>query len=133
MIQNRLAYLNALGSEPWSRDNNCWSVVRQIRRDLFGCDGIPPVNADLIKHPERRQEAFRSGYAEAGWHPVDTPKDGDLVVMTKPHDFHVGIYLVCGGRGLVWHSDLGHDLVSETILEVTHLRRWKLSFYRYRT
>jgi hypothetical protein len=98
--------------------------------DLFGCDGIPPIGADLIAQPEQRQEAFQAGYAQAGWHPVEAPQDGDVAVMTKPHDLHVGIWLVCGGRGLIWHSDIGHNLVSETITEVTQLRRWSLRFYR---
>lgn len=131
MPQDRLAYLNALGEQPWSRENNCWHVVRQIRRDLFGCDGIPAIDAELIEHPEWRQKAFLAGYAQSGWHPVGEPQDGDVAVMTKPHDLHVGIWLVIGTRGLIWHSDIGHNLVSETIMEVTQLRRWKLAFYRH--
>ena len=131
MSQNRLAYLDALGAKPWTRENNCWHVVRQIRRDLFCCEHIPAIGPDLIDRPELRQRAFLSGYAQAGWHPVEAPEDGDVAVMTKAHDLHVGIWLVVGGRGMIWHSDIGHNLASETIMEVTQLRRWKLKFYRH--
>ncbi|MBB3020636.1 hypothetical protein FHR70_003722 [Microvirga lupini] len=131
MPQDRLAYLNALGSLPWSQENTCWHFVQRVRRDLFGVDDLPTIAPDLVSHPERRKAIFDSHSARSDWIEVKTPQDGDLAIMTKAHDLHVGIWLLVGSRGLIWHSDIGHNLVSETIMEVTQLRRWKLTFYRH--
>lgn len=130
MIQDRLSYLNALGTEPWSRENHCWELVRRIRRDLFGHDDLPPLGSDLVSHPEQRQAVFEVHPARLDWVAVEAPQDGDVVIMTKPHDLHAGIYLTAGGRGRIWHTDIGHNLVADTPLEATTLRRWKLRFYR---
>lgn len=128
-----LAYLNGLGSRPWSRENHCLAVVREIRRTLFGRDDVPLIAGDLIAHPEQRQEAFATHPARADWIEVTEPQHGDVAIMTKPHDLHAGIYLTTGGRGLVWHSDIAHGLVADTVLQVTQLRRWTLRFFRPRS
>lgn len=126
----RLAYLNALGAIPWSRERHCWDLVQRIRRDLFSSDDLPPFGADLLDRPERRQSVFATHPARAEWREVTEPQDGDVAIMTKPHDLHAGIYLTDGGRGRIWHTDIGHGLVADTPFEVTQLRRWKLRFYR---
>ncbi len=130
MMPVRMAFLNALVSKPWTQENNCWHFVRSVRRELFGVDDLPIVSDDLVSHPERRREVFEGHPVRSAWAEVGVPQDGDIAIMSRPRDLHVGIYLINCGRGLVWHSDIGHGVVADTILEVTQLRRWKLVFFR---
>ncbi|WP_230531123.1 hypothetical protein [Microvirga roseola] len=127
---DRKPYLDALVSRPWSREHHCWDLVRRIRRDLFGCEALPPFGVDLVDDPRRRRDTFKTHPARADWVEVFAPADGDVVIMTKPGTLHAGIYLLTQGRGLVWHSDQPHGVAAETVTEVRELRRWNTRFFR---
>lgn len=127
---DRAAYLNALKSQKWTRDANCWAFVLQVCRDLFGCESLPLIEAALVDDKSRRTAAFAGHPARTVWRNVETPADGDLVIMTRPGDLHAGIFLVTDGRGRVWHRDVHHGLADDTLMEITELRRWKPQFLR---
>lgn len=126
---NRAAYLDDLVSRPWSREENCWAFVRQLRRDLFGCEALPPFGVDLVDDLAARLATFAAHPARRDWKEAFDPQDGDVVIMTKPMLLHAGIYLVQQGRGRVWHCDT-YGVAAETLTEIRELRRWKPRFFR---
>ncbi len=130
---NRADYLDRLVSSPWSREENCWHFVRQLRHDLFGCDVLPLIGCDVVIAPGQRRVIFETHPARSDWAEVFQPQDGDVVIMEKPGTLHAGIYLITDGRGHVWHRDTPHGVVADTLMELTRLRRWTPRFFRHRS
>lgn len=132
---DRSAYLNRLVNAPWTKEGlHCWEFVRLVRRDLFGDEGLPGM--EWIDR-RQRMETFERHPERARWERVASPQDGDVALMSKrtattARDSHAGIYLVVGGRGLVWHSDHPQGVVADSLAELTELRRWHPTFYRRR-
>lgn len=124
---DRDALLAGLIGQPYDKQTrNCWHVVSEVQRDLFGRELPTSPYADrherariLASHPER-----------ARWEQVANPADGDLVLMARApgQDIHAGVYLA--DRQAVIHADAPHGVVLDTVLELEQARRWWLSFYR---
>jgi cell wall-associated NlpC family hydrolase len=78
---------------PWVAGiSDCWSFARMIWATRFGWD-VPPVPVDP-EDPRAARYAFAIDPAEAGWTPVDTPQEGDAVLMAKGgRPCHVGIWI----------------------------------------
>ena len=133
-MTDRTTVLNSLVSRPWESDGlHCWEFVCQVRRALFKCDALPPVGTDLVEDTGKRHVVFASHPARLQWTEIETPHDGDVVMMTRRGDLHAGIFLITDGRGLVWHCDAPHGVIADTLMELTQLRRWKPTFYRLRS
>ena len=108
---------------------DCWALVRHVQREHYGRDlPIVGVDADDLAAVH---EAFAVHPEKARWALVDTPQDGDCVLVRKGnHLDHVGIYLdVDGGR--VLHSIRGSGVVC-TALPVLKRLGWNpVEFYRF--
>lgn len=86
---------------PWdAAENHCWAFCRRIWREVFGVE-VPEALVDGGS-PLAARRAFGQGHE--GWQPVDTPQEGDAVLMAKGrHPCHVGVWAAGG----VLHSVAG--------------------------
>ncbi|WP_454917270.1 hypothetical protein [Xanthobacter sediminis] len=107
---DRASYLTSLIGRPWSSEQSCWHLAREVERELFGRD-LP--DADVPDHPSWRWMigAF-SGHPEwtrwselpAGAGCIVTAADGALVLMARAsHPAHIGVWL--RPEGGVLHTD----------------------------
>ena len=87
---------------PWvSGVSDCWHFARRVWREQFGIV-VPVVNVDAASALAGRK-AFRD-QSRHGWHEVQTPMEGDAVLMTMAQTpCHVGIWLDPEGGGVL-HS-----------------------------
>lgn len=94
---------------------DCWGLCMAYYRER----GIPLVDIEYADPPE----------SVVGWEPVDTPNDGDLVVLTynSPRlPSHCGIYI---RGGYVLHAIEGH---TSRMTPWRHLKHRVTGIYRYR-
>ncbi|TDR90285.1 glycoside hydrolase [Enterovirga rhinocerotis] len=125
---DRSAYVEGLLGRPYDAQRaNCWQLVVDVQRDLFGRI-LPGGNEPL---PEDRAAALQQGVEVLGWHEHPTPQDGDVVMMSRfaggPHD-HVGTFLA--DRRGVLHTDTWHGVVCDDLASLRHVRLWRPRFYR---
>lgn len=91
------------------RDFNCWGFVRHIQRQHYDRE-IPVVDVERLSMPCLRRIVETA--CVGVWARVDTPKDGDIVLMPRPGELHVGNWLdLAGGR--VLHCARGLDVVAQ--------------------
>lgn len=87
--------------EPWvAQEHDCWAFARRVWREQFGRH-VPHVPFDatsplacrraLVNEPERLQ-----------WEKVETPADGDAVLLSKSsRPSHVGVWADANGGAVV--------------------------------
>lgn len=121
-----------LGREYEPKGLHCWELVRQYQQVVMKRD-LPII----LVAPERRAELvgmmeLRKTYAD--WVEVPEPVHGAVVFMTKNgHEVsraacHAGVWLDLDNGGIL-HTDEGHGVVFETMLQIK-LRNWgDFSFY----
>lgn len=121
-----------LGREYEPQGLHCWELVRQFQQSVMKRD-LPAV----LVAPERRMELIgmmelRKTYT--GWVEVQEPVHGAVVFMTKNgHEVsraacHAGVWLDLDNGGIL-HTDEGHGVVFESMLQIK-LRNWgDFSFY----
>jgi cell wall-associated NlpC family hydrolase len=129
-----LHWASAYVGLPWAADGegpgsfHCWALVRHVQRERFDRD-LPaiPNPDDLLTiarsfrdHPERRR-----------WNLVETPQEGDCVLMRQArYPVHVGVWLdVDGGRVLHVVRDKG--VVAQSLMSLA-AHGWRIEgFYRF--
>ena len=117
---------NYIGMEWTAGDNDCWGFFRRVQLDQFGRD-VPVVDVDSMS----RLAATRAleGHDErSNWQPVETPQDGDAVLMGKgKHPCHIGLWAAGGVLHCVEHIGVIHQ--PTFALAMTG---WKtVSYYRH--
>jgi hypothetical protein len=126
----REALLASLRGTPYDRrERHCWWLARLLQGELFGRP-LPFADQALVHDRQARAEAFAGHPERARWRQVPAPVDGAFVLMNLNgrDDLHCGVFLdgPCGGR--VWHSDRPHGVVDDSIVELTQIRSWRLTF-----
>jgi cell wall-associated NlpC family hydrolase len=85
----------------WAPHFNCWHLVQQVQREVFGRD----MPALPVGTPEDQRETLQR--ITKRWRPTtDAPREGDLLTMTSDIGPHVGV-LVSADR--VLHNVGGQD------------------------
>lgn len=133
-MTDRAAFLNGLVSRPYAREGaHCWSLVVEVQRALFGRE-LPPVS--LVAPSDARSLAQHFAYhpERERWREVADAEDGAVVLMSRTasrhaRDIHAGVYLVCDGRGLVWHADAPHGVEAVSLAELRLVRRFEPRFF----
>ena len=119
---------------PWSAtgegpDNyHCWAFVRHIQQRHFGraLPGIPnpedvlAIARGFRDHPERQR-----------WEQVDSPKNGDCVLMRQArYPIHVGVWLDADNGGVL-HCSQEAGVAFQTLNSLA-LNGWSVEgFYRF--
>lgn len=131
MPPDHAAYVSALQGRPWTPEQNCWALVRDVQRDLFGRD-LPAFEIqdrltarELVRafgqYPEERQR----------WVQVAIPQDGAIVLMHRngahARAIHAGVFLGLDGGGIL-HVDEPQGVAYETPFELL-MRNWRCEFY----
>lgn len=94
-----------IGAE-WTRDDTCWHFAARVWREQFGIS-VPLLSLDG-GDPRATRRAL-DGPERAAWGAVETPAEGDGVLMTKgARPCHVGIWIGLGG---VLHSVQGAGVI----------------------
>lgn len=97
---------------PWvAGESDCWHFARRVWRERFGVE-VPAVPVD-VGNPFTARRVLRDHVERAEWMQVDTPSEGDGVMMAKgARVCHVGIWVNGGvlhsveGAGVVWTVDV---------------------------
>lgn len=109
---------------------DCWGLARAVQSAHYGRElpAIEPANYGLKAcaltmrdHPER-----------ARWEVVDTPADGDLVLMAHArHLSHVGVWLDVDGGGVL-HALQGAGVVFARLSALRDTGWGRIEFLRFR-
>ncbi len=119
---------------PWSATGDgptsyhCWAFVRHIQKRHFGRDlpGIPnpedvlAIARGFRDHPERQR-----------WEHVDSPENGDCVLMRQArYPIHVGVWLDADNGGVL-HCSQEAGVAFQTLNSLA-LNGWSVEgFYRF--
>lgn len=131
---NRSAIINAMMGAPYRLGAqgpdafDCYSVARQLQRDLFGRDmpafdmpgnaGRMAIAAAIAEHPERGH-----------WAEIARPRDGALVTMARNGcGYHLGTWLAEDG-GIVVHAIEGAGVCADTMLSLQTAGWRRLRFH----
>lgn len=131
---DRTAYLANLIGRPWSADQSCWHLARDVQREVFGRDlpmvAVPPDASwrwmiDTISgHPEHQQ------WREVAYAPGQTitAPDGALVLMARvTQSAHIGVWLA--SEAAILHADPVAGVALEPVVKL-RARGWsRLRFY----
>ena len=116
-----------IGQE-WIRgENDCWAFFRKVQAEKFGRI-VPVVDVDSMSRLACTREL--EGHQEhSNWFSVDTPADGDAVLMGKnKHPAHIGLWV----NGGVLHCLQGIGSVFQPP-HMLELSGWNMiSFYRHK-
>lgn len=115
--------------EPWvANSHDCWAFVRRVYADRFGID-VPPVDVDACSRMACSR-AFAGHPEREHWALVDSPSEGDAVLMGKSERAaHVGVW-VEAGAGSVLHCVQGAGVVLSTRASLKSSGWRILGFYR---
>jgi len=120
--------INYIG-EPWiAGEHDCYAFARRVWREQFGME-VPLVDFDatsalacqraLAKQPER-----------ANWQPVETPREGDAVLISKgKRPSHVGVWISANG-GAVLHCAQGVGVICQGLASLNTSGWHVLGYYR---
>lgn len=114
--------------QPWSEEKDCWWWFRFIQHKHYGIV-LPAIEirsllvrevlATFHDHPERKE-----------WHEVDSPEDGDGVLIGRSSNpIHVGVWI--GPHRRVLHCEQKTGVVAQSISSLK-LHQWShIQFYRH--
>lgn len=115
--------------QPWVAGvSDCWHFARAVWAERFGIE-VPVTGVDVTSALAGRR-ALRDG-ARAGWQAVQTPAEGDGVLMgigTRP--CHVGLWINPDATGGVLHSVEGAGVIYSPGLRVQGIGYVILGYYR---
>lgn len=116
-----------LGQPYEAAGRHCWWLAGLVQREIFG--RVLPGGPETLPGSATRARLFREHPARGEWREHREPADGDLVLMGRApgRDIHCGVFLA--DRGGVIHTDHGHGVVIETLVEL-RARGWYPSFHR---
>ena len=107
---------------------NCWTFFQAVQREVFDrtVPDIPYVGILSNVH------AFGSHAELNNWPEVDTPEDGDAVLLggrTRP--MHIGVWAATPDHndGRVLHCDDGVGVVAQVVGDLDR-RGWQVNAYR---
>lgn len=97
-------WVHDLIGQPWSRERNCWWLVRHVFSTQYGID-MPEVNIDDPSRDNVR--AIHHAAHTSGWRPATgRPQDRDIVLLrTRSGDRHVGVMVRAGGSLRLLHCE----------------------------
>lgn len=129
-------YVSRLINRPWTRINNCWRLVREVQRDLFGVTLPPIINIAPEggrAARETRRELFTTHEERRQWQESDVPTHGAVALMRLPAasvgDFqHAGVYLDLDGGGVL-HTNKPHGVVFDSLSDLMAIRRWVPTYF----
>lgn len=91
---------------PWRRGAtgpqafDCWGLVVQVQATRFNV-AMPSIAA---LPGTLREVAAAIAEHRQGWSQVDTPKEGDVVLMSRTRiPMHIGVWIIANGHGGVLH------------------------------
>lgn len=88
---------------------DCWAFFRAVQRQQFGRH-VPLVSVDATSLRDVA-EAFRDHPERGAWHEVETPAEGDAVLMAHArYPSHVGVWVAVDGGGVL-HCQKGCGVV----------------------
>ena len=114
---------------PWvAGESDCWHFARRVWREQFGLD-VPTIDVDATSRLLSAR-AF-GGHAEtARWQSVDSPVEGDAVLMGKSRrPSHVGIWVEADG-GAILHSVEGIGVICTPVSALVGMGLRVLGYYR---
>lgn len=127
---DRIEYIGDLIGQHYSAEQNCWWLVREVQRDLYGRE-LPVV--DVGEHINARVlvRAFHNHPERERWYQVTTPVDGAIVLMHRPgthaRAIHSGVYLDLDNGGVL-HTDTDHGVTFDAMFDIA-LRNWHVEYY----
>ena len=117
--------------EPWvAGEHDCWSFFRRVQAERFGCD-VPVIEIDA-EDIRTVAETLRDHDERRAWQSVDSPREGDAVLMAHArYPSHIGVWVDDDSHGGVLHCVRGDGVVFSTRLAL-ELSGWRrLMFYRH--
>lgn len=117
--------------EPWINGaHDCWGFFRTVQRDRFGVV-VPVVDIDATNRLLVAQ-AFRDHEERAHWQQVETPVEGDAVLMAHARwPAHVGVWVEADGGGVL-HCIPGAGVVFSRPAQLVAAGWSQSTFYRHR-
>lgn len=114
---------------PWTPEHDCWAFVREVQREHFG-RAVPLVDVDSY-NLRAVIRAFRQHAQGQKWEQVETPDEGDAVLMGRNSDpIHVGLWCdVDGGR--VLHCVRNAGVVAQAPFDLAVSGWTNKTFWRY--
>jgi len=78
---------------PWVHgEHDCWAFFRRVQRERFMRE-VPAIDVDAF-NTMACVRAFTQHNERINWQQVDTPADGDAVLMSQSkHPTHVGVWV----------------------------------------
>ena len=115
--------------DPWvAQEHDCWAFARRVWREQFGME-VPAIDVDAC-NMLACVRAFSSHPEKARWYHVDTPKEGDAVLLSQSkHPSHVGVWIDADGGGVL-HCIEGGGVVFQTVSSLRVSGWHTLEFYR---
>lgn len=108
---------------------DCWAFVRHVQRIHFGRD-LPIIDVDANDRAAVCL-AFATNQERQRWMRVDTPQEGDCVLVYKGAVAdHVGMWLELDG-GKVLHAVPRMGVVSTSVRALQRLGWNPIEFYRF--
>jgi cell wall-associated NlpC family hydrolase len=93
---------------------DCWGLLAWVYKQQYSIllPRISVAEGDL----RSQIKAFRAHPEHRHWQQVDTPKEGDALLLRQSrHPIHVGIWIVTEGEAGVLHALQGAGVVFQTL------------------
>ena len=103
---------------------DCWGLLAWVYQQQFNIN-LPRIS--VAEGDLRSQiKAFRAHPEHRHWQQVDTPKEGDALLLRQSrHPIHVGIWIETEGEAGVLHALQGAGVVFQT-LNSLKLSSWSI-------
>lgn len=114
---------------PWvAQEHDCWAFFRKVQREQFGIE-VPAFDADALDRMACAR-AVAGNPERNKWTRVETPQEGDAVLMARAkYPSHVGIWIAADGGGVL-HCMQGAGVVFQGLGKLK-LSGWgHVVFYR---
>ena len=103
---------------------DCWGLLAWVYQQQFNIN-LPRIS---VAEGDLRSQirAFRSHPEHRHWQQVDTPKEGDALLLRQSrHPIHVGLWIKTEGEAGVLHALQGAGVVFQT-LNSLKLSSWSI-------